>query len=117
MFARHRGTTRVPAGTYFCLDTGTWVNLPADGPLPGSGENRYVRTSVLATLILGPLSGLLFVVSLPLLVPAFLLWRLVGRFRKGSPPTAAPAGTAPMPDSPSQTPQPALDREDSHSVL
>lgn len=74
MFKQYRGSEKVAAGTYFCLTTGNYANVAADGTLPGTDEDRFIRLNVPLMMILGPLSGLLFIIVLPLMAPVFLVW-------------------------------------------
>lgn len=77
MFTQYRGSEKAPAGSYFCLTTGNYTSVPADGVLPGGEEARYIHLNVPLMLILGPITGLVFVLILPLMAPVFLVWIVV----------------------------------------
>lgn len=82
MFNLHTGSTQVPEGTYLSLATGNYENVPAGGTLPGDEMTYFLRVNLLLMLVLGPLSGLLFVIALPLLAPVFLTCVLFQAARK-----------------------------------
>lgn len=82
MFNLHTGSTQVPEGTYLSLATGNYETVAAGGTLPGDEMTYFLRVNVLLMLILGPLSGLLFVIALPLLAPVFLAYVLFQAARK-----------------------------------
>ena len=99
MFKVYHGAQQVPGGIYFCLATGTYAQLGAGSVLPGDAEARYVRLNVLLTLILGPLTGLFFIIALPLMAPVFVIWVALRAMRKHAP--AAPSeGPRLLPGSP-----------------
>ena len=82
MFNLHTGSTQVPEGTYLSLATGNYETVSASGTLSGDEMTYFLRVNVLLMLVLGPLSGLLFVIALPLLAPVFLSYILFQVARK-----------------------------------
>lgn len=78
----YRGGERAPSGIYCGLRSGEIHQFSAEETtLPGNPEARYVRVPVLLVLVAGPLTGLAFVVFLPLVgiigLLAFLVHRTV----------------------------------------
>jgi hypothetical protein len=87
--ARYTGGSRVPGGYY--LSSRNWSITPvADdgGTLPGTTQDRYVRISWVAALLLAPILGGLFVVFLPFIGLAMFLQRVwtkvTGSAREGA---------------------------------
>ncbi len=114
MFTRHHGEEAVKVGTYLGVRNGEFVSIERDGDvLPGAPEVSYVKVSPIVALLIGPLAGLVFVIFLPLAVPALMLWLIatklwatgpsvVGRLTFGSHPIAAYAGES-LPAAPQAT--------------
>jgi hypothetical protein len=87
--ARYTGGSRVPGGYY--LSSRHWSITPVAGDgstLPGTSQDRYVRISWVAALLLAPILGGLFVVFLPFVgLAIFLKWvwtKVTGSAREGA---------------------------------
>ncbi len=62
---KHRGEEKAGKGTYWNLATGERIHLTGEGELPGSKETTYYKLSPLTILLLGPIFGLAYAVSMP----------------------------------------------------
>lgn len=96
--ARYVGGTRVEGGYYW--SAGTWqVQVVADGGgvLPGDAASRYVKVPFPALLVVVPVVGGLFLVTLPFIGFALVAWALVKRVLGGAKGTAADLATTMTP--------------------
>lgn len=71
---RHTGGNDVKSGFYWNLAKWELTTIPREGgPLPGGGDDRYLRVPVVAMLLLAPVMGGLYVVFLPFVGFAMVL--------------------------------------------
>ena len=63
---RVRGGGQVEKGTYWDPRSGLRVDLKDSGVLPGGAETLYLRVSPAGMLLIGPITGGLHVLTLPL---------------------------------------------------
>ena len=86
MFSRHHGSDLVKTGTYLCLYSGEFVDVPdPGGALPGSSRTLYLAVSPIVALLVGPIAGLAFVIFLPLAVPLLIVWLVARRLQRRAP--------------------------------
>ena len=76
---RYRGKQIVEPGLYFNLAQLSFESVDTKGALPGSENDVYRRTPVVALLAVGPILGLAFVVFLPFVGFAMLGRLIVGK--------------------------------------
>jgi len=76
---RYRGNQTVEPGLYFNLAQLSFKSVETKGPLPGSENDVYRRTPVVALLVVGPILGLAFLIFLPFIGFAMLGRLLVGK--------------------------------------
>lgn len=62
---RYRGTECGPRGVYLNLTTREFINLGGAGVLPGNDQVKYRRVPPVMALVLGPFTGLAFIIFLP----------------------------------------------------
>ena len=62
---RYYGTEIGPKGVYFNRTTGEFINQGEAGVLPGDNRVMYLRVPQLMAIVLGPFTGLAFVLFLP----------------------------------------------------
>jgi len=80
----YQGHQIVEPGLYFNLAQFSFKSVETKGPLPGSKNDVYRRTPVVALLVAGPILGLAFVVFLPFIGFAMLGRLLVGKLAEWS---------------------------------
>ncbi len=78
MFAYQGGTT-ARRGTYWNLSNGMREVLERDGMLPGTKETKYLKASPIAMVVLGPVIGFFYVLTLPFIGMAMILTVLARR--------------------------------------
>lgn len=78
MFAYEGGTT-ARRGTYWNLSNGMREVLERDGMLPGTKETTYLKAPPIVMVVLGPVIGLLYVLTLPLIGFAMIVTLLAER--------------------------------------
>ncbi len=61
----YKGGMKVKEGTYWDIRRFDRIDASTDSILPGAGDRYYIRASASAMLVVRPLAGLLFAVSLP----------------------------------------------------
>ncbi len=72
---RYFGGQAVPRGLYLNQHNLEFSQINAGNPrLPGAGEDKFLRIPVAAALVIGPLFGLVFIMALPLIGIAGLLF-------------------------------------------
>jgi hypothetical protein len=76
---RYKGNQAVGPGVYFNRQEIAFKSLGHEGVLPGTVEDEYIRVPTLALLVVGPVVGGAFVVFLPVIGIAMLLWHLTGK--------------------------------------
>lgn len=77
MFTYHGGN-KVEKGTYWDLNSGLRVDVDKEEVLPGDSKANYSRFSPGIMLLLGPVLGLLYFISLPFIAIATMI-TLVGK--------------------------------------
>ena len=60
-----KGGHKVQAGTYWNMANGERVDLAAEGVLPGSGQDMYIKAPAAMAIAAGPVLGLVFAMFLP----------------------------------------------------
>jgi hypothetical protein len=73
-----KGGNIVAAGTYWNVSTGARVDIDKEGMLPGDGKAMYVKVPGILMLLMAPILGLVFAVSLPFIGIAMTM-RLIGK--------------------------------------
>lgn len=73
---RCHGNEKVAAGLYFRTAELAFKTLDAEGVLPGTALDAYVRVPAIAMLIVGPLLGAAYVMFLPCIGFVMLFWAL-----------------------------------------
>lgn len=76
---KYKGGNRVGKGTYWNLSNGRREDVRNEGVLPGDAGSTYMRVPSLVMLLLGPVLGLLYVLTLPFIGIATVLMLLVGK--------------------------------------
>lgn len=71
---RYWGTQKVQPGIYLNLRHLSFKSMDQEGDLPGTDQDQYRRMPTIVPLIIGPVLGGLYVVFLPLIGFAILLW-------------------------------------------
>lgn len=98
MFAYEGGTT-ARRGTYWNLSNGMREVLERDGMLPGTKETKYLKAAPIVMVVLGPVVGFFYVLTLPVIGMAMivtLLARRVGEWVAGAIGTTAAFGWRPV---------------------
>lgn len=62
---RYLGTEIGPKGVYLNLTTGEFINLGEAGVLPATDQVKYLRVPPVMAMVLGPFTGLAFILFLP----------------------------------------------------
>jgi len=79
----HRAGQTVAKGTYWELSSGRRVDIAGAGILPGDATARYFRAPAVAMILLGPLIGLFYVIAVPFIAIAVVLFQLAGKIVEG----------------------------------
>jgi hypothetical protein len=61
----YRGGHKVGRGTYWDLRSGHRTDIADEGVLPGNAASTYLKMSSGVMVLLGPIIGLIYVISLP----------------------------------------------------
>lgn len=98
--ARIPGGTRVESGYYVNARSLSVVNLPADGELPGTAKDGFVRVPWPLLLVAAPVVGGLFVLTYPVVGAAMmavgLARKLAGDVGEGAKDLAATLAPGPL---------------------
>lgn len=74
-----RGSQKVHSGVYINLQEISFKSLERRGRLPGTEQEEYLRVSMLALLVAGPILGGVYVIFVPLIGLAMLAWLAGGK--------------------------------------
>ncbi len=80
----YKGGMKVKEGTYWDIRKFDRIDASTDSILPGAGDRYYIRASASAMLVVRPLVGLLFAVSLPFIGIATAIFQHARRVFKGT---------------------------------
>jgi len=72
----YTGNQDVEPGLYFKVKQFRVKSIQTRGPLPGTEDDKYHRVPMLVMLAMAPLLGLVFVIFLPFIGFAMVLWLL-----------------------------------------
>jgi len=72
----YTGNQNVDPGLYFNVKQFRVKSIERRGPLPGTEDDKYRRVPMLVMLAMAPLLGLAFVIFLPFIGFAMVLWLL-----------------------------------------
>jgi hypothetical protein len=75
---RYRGHQSAEPGYYFNPRRLSFASVEAEGALPGTEKEEYLRVPALAMLVISPLLGLAYVIFLPVVGLVMLVW-IAGR--------------------------------------
>lgn len=73
-----RGGNKVEKGTYWNFSSGEMVEMANAGILPGNSNDKYIRASNIAVLLLGPFVGLAYILVMPFLAVIMVMTLLIG---------------------------------------
>ncbi len=76
---KYYGGHKVGGGTYWSFASGRLVDIKQEGLLPGQEDTRYYRIPTMAVLLLGPVVGLLYVLTLPFIAIGMVVTVLLGK--------------------------------------
>lgn len=82
MFIR-RGNQTVGQGTFWNIVTGQRVDIEGRGVLPGDQRTRYLKMSSVLFLAMGPVIGLLYVITLPFIGIVTVGTLIIGKVMQG----------------------------------
>jgi hypothetical protein len=73
------GGQKVAGGTYWDITTGLRVDMDQEGVLPGGNSSKYIKASSGAMLLAGPILGLIYIITLPIMGVVTALFLLAQR--------------------------------------
>jgi len=76
---KFKGGHKVGKGTYWNLSSGRREDIRGEGTLPGDESSTYYRVPSILMLLLGPVLGLLYVLTLPFIGIGMVLMVLLGK--------------------------------------
>ncbi len=78
------GGEKVRKGSYWNFSTGERIHLEKGGILPGDASVTYLKFHPAMLLIVGPLLGLAYVIFLPVIAVAMVVWIIGERLLGGA---------------------------------
>jgi len=76
---KYKGGHKVGKGTYWNLSDGRREDVMGEGTLPGDEKSTYLKVPSIVMLLLGPVLGLLYVLTLPFVGIAMVVMLLIGK--------------------------------------
>jgi hypothetical protein len=76
---KFKGGHKVGKGTYWNTSTGRREDVTDEAVLPGDDNSSYLKVPSIVVLLLGPVLGLLYVITLPFIGIVMVLMLLIGK--------------------------------------